>query len=900
MLVCVVAAGIGLKAQAPNPPTQFLAGQTFEGILGVVWGDPHPLGSASDVQYTLTLSDGRMLRLQLTGQENEAALHFGKRVLVSGRAAQAQAVGAGVASTPSAVVVDSLALSQAPQADAYEAVALGTKKVIFLLVKFSDDAAVPHPPSFYTDMTNPDTPPAGALFPSTLNGFFKKTSYNQFSWTADVGGAGGLAAPGGWLTLPNPKSYYAPCGGDSSCAKLQLLSDDATALGRAQGINFKVYNNINFVLSNDLDCCAWGGAYYSSVDGQSYGATWEPPWGQNVPTYAHEMGHSIGLPHSGWVYHSYDSPWDVMSSVSSINLMNCGSYASANGFGNTLYCSEPADGYIAPHRDFLGWIPCENQVVTDTSSNVTVSLEAGTLPLGSAIKSIKICITGSPCTGSSAHYYTVEARVKGLGATSRYDNGIPGDGIIIHDVQMNRPAISGTCYFNNQSGWALPIDATPGDYNSTSCSSTTGGALSNAQWLPGQTYTNGVRINVVSRSGSTYVVSVTSLTPRPAVTTGTATSVNGTTATLNGTVNPSGSAANARFEYGRTTSYGTSTPLQAMGAGGAVVPIGGGAITGLTCNTQYHFRATATNANGTTVGSDATFISGPCSPRFDFDSDRKTDLGIYRPATGTWWILQSSSNYSTYQSQPWGESTDIPVPGDYDGDGKTDLAIFRPATGTWWILRSSSNYSTYQSQPWGESTDVPVPGDYDGDGKADLAIFRPATGTWWILQSSSNYSTYQSQPWGESTDIPVPGDYDGDGKADLAIFRPATGTWWILQSSSNYSTYQSQPWGESTDIPVPGDYDGDGKADLAIFRPATGTWWILQSSSNYSTYQSQPWGESTDVPVPGDYDGDGKADLAIFRPATGTWWILQSSSNYSTYQSQPWGESTDVPALKRP
>lgn len=37
MLVCVVAAGIGLKAQAPNPPTQFLAGQTFEGILGVVW-----------------------------------------------------------------------------------------------------------------------------------------------------------------------------------------------------------------------------------------------------------------------------------------------------------------------------------------------------------------------------------------------------------------------------------------------------------------------------------------------------------------------------------------------------------------------------------------------------------------------------------------------------------------------------------------------------------------------------------------------------------------------------------------------------------------------------------------------------------------------------------------------
>ena len=434
---------------------------------------------------------------------------------------------------------------------------------------------------------------------------------------------------GGCLTLPHPTSYYAPCNGSSSCALLQQLADDATALGRAQGIDFKVYNNINFVLSNDLDCCAWGGGYFSSVDGQSYGATWEPPWGQNVPTYSHEMGHSIGLPHSGWVYYAYDSPWDVMSKVASINSMNCGSYSSVNGFGNTLYCSEPGDGYIAPYRDFLGWIPSGNQVVTDTASNVTVSLEAGTLPLGSAIKSIKVCITGSPCTGSTAHYYTIEARVKGLGATSQYDNGIPADGIIIHDVLMNRSPISGPCYFNSQSGWAVPIDATPGDYNSSTCTASAGGALSNAQWLPGQTYINGFKVSVISRSGSTYVVSVASLTPAPAVTTGAAISVGGTTATLNGTANPNGFATNARFEYGPTTSYGGLTPVQAMGAGSAAVAIGGGAIAGLTCNRLYHFRATATNANGTSAGPDSTFTTGPCrSPRLQFDGDGESELVV--------------------------------------------------------------------------------------------------------------------------------------------------------------------------------------------------------------------------------------------------------------------------------
>jgi hypothetical protein len=67
----------------------------------------------------------------------------------------------------------------------------------------------------------------------------------------------------------------------------------------------------------------------------------------------------------------------------------------------------------------------------------------------------------------------------------------------------------------------------------------------------------------------------------------------------------------------------------------------------------------------------------------------------------------SGSNYSTYLAIAWGVDSDIIVPGDYDGDARTDLGVFRPSSGTWYVLLSASNYSTFMAQPWGVSTDIP-------------------------------------------------------------------------------------------------------------------------------------------------------------------------------------------------
>jgi len=135
------------------------------------------------------------------------------------------------------------------------------------------------------------------------------------------------------------------------------------------------------------------------------------------------------------------------------------------------------------------------------------------------------------------------------------------------------------------------------------------------------------------------------------------------------------------------------------------------------------------------------------------------------------------------------------TPGDFDNNGTSDIAVFRPSTGVWYVRGGSTT-------TWGGGADIPVAGDYDGDGKSDIAVFRPSNGEWWILMSGSNFTTFLNIPWGSSGDTPITGDFDGDRKTDIAIFRPSTGAWWILQSSNGYTGFFTYSWGVGSDTPI--------------------------------------------------------------------------------------------------
>ncbi|MDQ6787524.1 MAG: M36 family metallopeptidase [Acidobacteriota bacterium] len=264
--------------------------------------------------------------------------------------------------------------------------------------------------------------------------------------------------------------------------------------------------------------------------------------------------------------------------------------------------------------------------------------------------------------------------------------------------------------------------------------------------------------------------------------------------------------------------------------------------------------------------------------RADFDGDGKTDLSVFRPAEGNWYLNRSRDGFTAVN---WGISTDVPTAGDFDGDGKTDVAVWRPSSGIWYVLKSSDG--NFQAVQFGKEGDKTAAADYDGDGKTDAAVYRPSTGVWYIQKSRDGFFAVQ---FGVPTDVPVPADYDGDGKTDIAVYRDGS---WIINQSSGGVRYIS--FGLGTDKPVPADYDGDRKDDVAVYRPSDGIWYISKSSGGVQYTQ---FGISTDVPVPGDYDGDGRTDIAVYRG--GVWYINGSTAGFST---AAFGLQTDAPIPKQ-
>ena len=274
---------------------------------------------------------------------------------------------------------------------------------------------------------------------------------------------------------------------------------------------------------------------------------------------------------------------------------------------------------------------------TDTSA--AVSLEWGTsTAYGSTTTATTLYSTGgytggiSGLTAGATYYF----RAKGVGYPS--GNTVYGaNNTYVHNAGGTLSVTTGSGSYSSSTtatlsstlaGLASDISATCYiDYGlSTSYgSSTTGTVLTStggysaiaSGLTSGQTYHIRGRV-VGSPSGTTAygsdVTYVHSSGGTLAVTTGSGTYTDATSAVLNGTLTGLGSdtSASVSVEYGTTTSYGSATtPATVTSTGGF-----SGTASGLTSGSTYHIRAKAVGSpSGSTVyGSDVTYIhtSGAC------------------------------------------------------------------------------------------------------------------------------------------------------------------------------------------------------------------------------------------------------------------------------------------------
>jgi thermitase len=154
-------------------------------------------------------------------------------------------------------------------------------------------------------------------------------------------------------------------------------------------------------------------------------------------------------------------------------------------------------------------------------------------------------------------------------------------------------------------GSSVPCTSLPGSASSAVAESAPVAGLN-----PLTTYH--VRVVATNSGGTSYGAAeeFTTLPNPPIAVTGAASALTPNSATLNATVNPeSASVSDCHFDYGTSTSFGSSLPCTSQpGPGNSALPVSAPAE-GLAAGASYYYRIVATNPGGTSYGAAQAFTT---------------------------------------------------------------------------------------------------------------------------------------------------------------------------------------------------------------------------------------------------------------------------------------------------
>ncbi|MDP9067961.1 MAG: hypothetical protein M3N53_06410 [Actinomycetota bacterium] len=335
-----------------------------------------------------------------------------------------------------------------------------------VLCRFADSRDVPHDQSYYADLMKDEFP--------GIEHYWEDVSYGRIDFVAPT--------PRGWYELPRGRAYYTA--NEPWEVPERALRD---CLKKAEAnLYMPLYEGVNLWFSGALTNRGWGVRRPFQLDDRSkvYGVTimsepttWTTDNTAPQGILAHEMGHGLGLQHSGGGPHEeFSSYWDVMSSIGT----QC-------GYQNLPEFSCIPVHPIAFQKRRLGWIHDEEVVTVRPGQEKVFYLKPLSQPALDGLFMAKV-----PLHGDIPGYLTVEARTP-----TGYDEHTLGEAVILHrwnpratQATGDHPYLVGRTYRDGSADW------------------------SGEMWVAGETYEHrqtGIKVSILSRTDDgRFAVRITS------------------------------------------------------------------------------------------------------------------------------------------------------------------------------------------------------------------------------------------------------------------------------------------------------------------------------------------------------------------------------------------------------
>jgi hypothetical protein len=370
-------------------------------------------------------------------------------------------------------------------------------------------------------------------------------------------------------------------------------------------------------------------------------------------------------------------------------------------------------------------------------------------------------------------------------------------------------------------------------------------------------------------------------------------------ATLNGAVNPMGLTTNVHFQYGTTTSYGSTTASHSY-AGNTTQAVSAN-IAGLSPNTTYHFRLVGINNAGTTYGSDRTFttltptgapvvITNPATNVANSSATLNGSLDPHGLTTTVYFQYGTTTNYGrTTPSQTQTGNTYRNINSNINGLPANSVYHFRiVATNTAGITYGADRLFTL------------VPDDFNNDGHPDYLLFNPTTrGTViWYMNNNIHVTGIYGPTLPTGWEVAGVADFNRDGHPDYLLLNPTTHETviWYMDNNVHVGGNHGPTLPGGWRIGALADLNGDGYPDYLLYNANTGgtVVWYMRNNVHIGSAPGPALPAGWSVAGVGDFNGDDHPDYLLSNPTTrGTviWYMnnnVHISGNYGPTLPAGW------------